>query len=133
MTLYAGLDVGDKATHLCVVDGEGGILWRGACATDPEALAFTLKKHAPGLARVVLETGALSAFLYHGLTRARRAGGVHLRAPCQGRAVGARQTRATRTMPWGWRTSRARVGSSGSISRTVPRISTGPGSRCASS
>jgi hypothetical protein len=24
MTLYAGLDVGDKATHLCVVDGEGG-------------------------------------------------------------------------------------------------------------
>ena len=68
MTLYAGLDVGEKATHLCVVDGEGGILWRGACATDPEALAFTLKKHAPGLARAVLETGALSAFLYHGLT-----------------------------------------------------------------
>ncbi len=68
MTLYAGLDVGDKATHLCVVDGEGGILWRGACATDPEALAFTLRKRAPGLARAVLETGALSAFLHHGLT-----------------------------------------------------------------
>jgi transposase len=67
MTLYAGLDVGDKATHLCVVDGEGAILWRGACATDPEALAFTLRKHAPGLTRAVLETGALSAFLYHGL------------------------------------------------------------------
>lgn len=67
MTLYAGLDVGEKATHLCVVDGEGSVLWRGACATDPETLAFTLKRHAPGLARVVLETGALSAFLYHGL------------------------------------------------------------------
>ncbi len=67
MTLYAGLDVGEKATHLCVVDGEGGVVWRGACATDPEMLAFTLGKHAPGLARVVPETGALSAFLYHGL------------------------------------------------------------------
>ncbi len=67
MTLYAGLDVGDKATHLCVVDGEGGILWRGACATDPETLAFTLKKHAPGLVRAVLEAGPLSAFLFHGL------------------------------------------------------------------
>ena len=68
MTLYAGLDVGEKATDLCVVDGEGVILWRGACATDPETLAFTLKKHAPGLTRAVLETGALSAFLYKGLT-----------------------------------------------------------------
>jgi transposase len=67
MTLYAGLDVGDKATHLCVVDGDGAILWRGACATDPGALAFTLKKHAPGLVRAVLETGALSAFLHHEL------------------------------------------------------------------
>jgi transposase len=33
----------------------------------PEALTFTLKKHAPGLVRAVLETGALSAFLHHGL------------------------------------------------------------------
>ncbi len=61
MTLYAGLDVGDKATHLCVVNGEGGIVWRGACATDPETLVLILEKHAPGLARVVLETGTLSA------------------------------------------------------------------------
>ncbi len=52
MTLYAGLDVGEKATHLCVVDGEGSILWRGACATDPEALAFTPRRRAPGLVRV---------------------------------------------------------------------------------
>jgi transposase len=34
----------------------------------PEALVFTLEKHAPGLVRAALETGALSAFLYHGLT-----------------------------------------------------------------
>jgi len=68
MGIFAGLDVGDKATHICVVDEEGSIVWRGACATDPEVVAKTLARQAaPGLVRVVLETGALSAFLYHGL------------------------------------------------------------------
>lgn len=67
MTIFAGLDVSDKATHVCVVDGDGVDVWRGMCATDPEALADTLKRHALGLSRVVLETGSLSAFLYHGL------------------------------------------------------------------
>jgi transposase len=67
MTIYAGLDVSDKSTHICVVDGDGKIVWRGVCATDPEVLSQTLRKHAPGLVRVVLETGSLSAFLYHGL------------------------------------------------------------------
>jgi transposase len=43
MTIYAGLDVSDKTTHICVVDGDGGLM------------------------RVVLETGPLSTFLYHGL------------------------------------------------------------------
>jgi transposase len=67
MTIYAGLDVSDKTTHVCVVDGAGGLVWRGECATDPEVLAKTLRRHAPGLIRVVLETGPLSTFLYHGL------------------------------------------------------------------
>ena len=65
--VYAGLDVSDKSTHVCVMDGSGVVLWAGACATDPEVIAKTLKSRAPGLARVVLETGPLSAFLYHGL------------------------------------------------------------------
>ena len=34
--VYVGLDVSDKSTHLCVVDGSGAIMWSGACATDPE-------------------------------------------------------------------------------------------------
>ena len=42
--VYAGLDVSDKATHLCVVDGDGKVLWREVCATDPQALATMLKK-----------------------------------------------------------------------------------------
>jgi len=65
--VYAGLDVSDKSTHVCVMDGSGVVLWAGACATDPEVIAKTLKSRAPGLVRVVLETGPLSAFLYHGL------------------------------------------------------------------
>jgi transposase len=54
MTIFAGLDVSDKATHVCVVDSEGTDVWRGACATDPGALADTLKRHAPGLSRITV-------------------------------------------------------------------------------
>ncbi|MDB5576809.1 MAG: family transposase, partial [Bradyrhizobium sp.] len=67
MKIFAALDVSDKSTHVCVVDGDGAIMWRGVCATDPAVLATTLERHAPGLERVVMETGPLSAFLYHGL------------------------------------------------------------------
>lgn len=65
--VYAALDVSDKATQVCVVDGSGGVVWNGACPSDPEAIARTLKARARGARRVVLETGPLSAFLYHGL------------------------------------------------------------------
>lgn len=65
--VYVGLDVSDKSTHLCVVDVSGDVVWSGACATDPEVIARTLKVRAPGRQRVILETGPLSAFLYHGL------------------------------------------------------------------
>ena len=67
MTIFAGLDVSDKTTHICAVDGAGEPVWRGVCATDPQALADMLAKRCPGMTRVVLETGSLSAFLYHGL------------------------------------------------------------------
>lgn len=67
MTIYAGLDVSDKTTHVCVVDGEGVVVRRDVVASDPEVLAKWLKRHCPSLVRVVLETGALSTFLYHGL------------------------------------------------------------------
>lgn len=68
MGIYAGLDVSDKSTHICLVDEAGAVAWRGVCATDPQVLAQTLGKRCPDVTRVVLETGALSAFLYHGLS-----------------------------------------------------------------
>lgn len=68
MTIYAGLDVSDKTTHVCVVDADGAVVKRDVVASDPDLLAKWLGKHCPGLVRVVLETGPLSTFLYHGLT-----------------------------------------------------------------
>lgn len=67
MTIYAGLDVSDKTTHVCVVDVEGTVVRRDVVASDPDVLAKWLNKHCKGLVRVVLETGPLSTFLYHGL------------------------------------------------------------------
>src|SRR4051794_32883410 len=64
---YTGLDISDKTTHICVVDEVGAIVWRGVCATDPQVLAETLSKRCRDVVRVVLETGSLSSYLYHGL------------------------------------------------------------------
>lgn len=36
MSIYAGLDVSDKATHVCVVDIEGKVVRRDVIASDPE-------------------------------------------------------------------------------------------------
>lgn len=67
MTSYAGLDVSQQETHVCVVHSQGGVLFRGVCATDPQALGAMLERHAPKLERAVLETGAMAAWLVHGL------------------------------------------------------------------
>ena len=57
MAIFTGLDVSDKTTHLCVVDGEGAIAWRGVCATDPDVIAKTLERHGRGVARVMGRSG----------------------------------------------------------------------------
>ena len=53
MTIYAGLDVSDKTTHICVVDDAGAIVRRDVVASDPEVLAKWLAKHCADLTRVV--------------------------------------------------------------------------------
>jgi transposase len=93
--VYAGLDVSDKSTHVCVVDGSGGVVWSGSCATDPEVIARTLKSRAPGLVRVILETGPLSAFLYHGLIER----GVAVTCVCARHAKGVLSARINKSDP----------------------------------
>ncbi len=39
ISISAGLDVSDKATHVCVVDAEGVVLRREVMASDPSVLA----------------------------------------------------------------------------------------------
>jgi hypothetical protein len=38
MTSYAGFDVAEQATHVCVVDEAGKVVFRGVCRTEPAAL-----------------------------------------------------------------------------------------------
>jgi transposase len=93
--VYAGLDVSDKSTHICVVDEAGAIAWRGACATDPQVLAETLGRQCPDVSRVVLETGALSTFLYHGLIER----GVPAECICARHAKGVLSVRVNKSDP----------------------------------
>jgi transposase len=67
MTSYAGLDVSQQETQVCVVAVGGTVLFEGRCATEPDAIARLLAEHAPDLERAVLETGALSGWLTTGL------------------------------------------------------------------
>jgi transposase len=93
--VYAGLDISDKSTHVCVVNGSGDVVWSGACATDPGVIAKTLKARAPGLGRVVLETGTLSSFLYHGLVER----GVPVTCICARHAKGVLSARVNKSDP----------------------------------
>lgn len=67
MAHYAGLDISDKDTAIHVVDDNGKLVWRGKRASEPEVLAAALRRHAPELVRVGLETGQLAPWLYHSL------------------------------------------------------------------
>lgn len=67
MSQYVGLDVSLKETSVCVLDGSGQVMWRGTCKATPEAMAATVRKRAPVAERVVLESGTLSTWHWHGL------------------------------------------------------------------
>jgi hypothetical protein len=68
MTQYIGLDVSLKETKLHVLDEAGNRIWRGLCATDPTAIAAAVRRYAPMAARIGLETGPLTTWLWTPLT-----------------------------------------------------------------
>ncbi|MES1985877.1 MAG: hypothetical protein V4461_13070 [Pseudomonadota bacterium] len=45
MSIYAGLDVSDKTTHVCVVDSEGAVLRREVLASDPDVISKWLGRN----------------------------------------------------------------------------------------
>ena len=50
MEQYVGLDVSQKETAICVIDGSGARLWEGTCQSTPEVIAGVLMPLALGCA-----------------------------------------------------------------------------------
>src|SRR4051812_23797197 len=70
MPHYVGWDVSPKTIAICVVDEQGGRLWRGFCVTDPGAISARISKYGGVDAKVGIETGAMTPWLVHGLRSA---------------------------------------------------------------
>lgn len=67
--LYAGLDVADKTTAICVIDAQGKVVLEASTATTPEAITATLKPFRRRLKAVAQEAGGKSAWLHRELLR----------------------------------------------------------------
>ena len=64
MKHYVGLDVSLKLTAICIVDRTGKIEREGVVTSDPDTIAAFVKSHAPHVARIGLEAGATSTWLW---------------------------------------------------------------------
>ncbi len=64
---YVGLDMSKDATQVCVVGRDGRIRWQGKVPTDPDALARSIRRRAPGASLVGLEMGAMAGWLWRGM------------------------------------------------------------------
>ena len=67
MEHYAGIDVSLESASVCVVDGTGRVVREAKVPSEPEALASWFGGLGLELARVGLEAGPLSQWLYAGL------------------------------------------------------------------
>jgi transposase len=66
---YVGLDVSLEQTSLCVVDNSGKTVWQGKCSSRPEVIAAAVRARAPQAVRIGFESGPLSSWHWHELTR----------------------------------------------------------------
>jgi transposase len=64
MDHYAGIDVSLECSSVCVVDASGKIVREGKVASEPEALIAWFDSLGLSLARIGLEAGPLSQWLY---------------------------------------------------------------------
>jgi transposase len=70
MDHYAGIDVSLEYSSVCVVDGSGKIVREAKVASEPEALISWFGELGLELARIGLEAGPLSHWLYAALKKA---------------------------------------------------------------
>jgi transposase len=67
MEHYVGIDVSLERSSVCVVDGTGKIVVEAKVVSEPEALIAWLRRQPFTLARIGLEAGPLSQWLFAGL------------------------------------------------------------------
>jgi transposase len=70
MEHYAGIDVSLESASICVVDGSGRIVREAKVASEPKALIAWFGGLGFELARIGLEAGPLSQWLYAGMREA---------------------------------------------------------------
>jgi transposase len=67
MEHYAGIDVSLESSSVCVVDAAGRVVREAKVASEPEALVGWFHRLGVELARIGLEAGPLSQWLYAGM------------------------------------------------------------------
>jgi transposase len=70
MDHYAGIDVSLEFSSVCIVDAKGTIVKEMKVASDPDALVLFFQGLGFPIARIGLEAGLLSQWLFAGLTQA---------------------------------------------------------------
>ena len=70
MEHYAGIDVSLELSSVCVVDAAGRIIRETKVASEPEALLGWFRGLSVAMARIGLEVGPLSQWLYAGMREA---------------------------------------------------------------
>jgi transposase len=70
MEYYAGIDVSLESSSICVVDTTGRIVREAKVASEPEALTAWCKGLGFDIARIGLEAGPLSQWLFAGMKQA---------------------------------------------------------------
>src|SRR5262249_33024394 len=70
MEYYAGIDVSLEQSSVCVVDGAGRVVREAKVPSEPEALIRFFDQLGVVVARIGLEAGPLSQWLYAGVTKA---------------------------------------------------------------
>jgi transposase len=69
MKYYAGLDISNKETSICIVDQNNDIVKEGKVLSDPASINRYLKKSSLQFEAIGLEAGALSHWLATGLQK----------------------------------------------------------------
>ena len=64
MEQYAGLDVSLDSASVCIVDAQGKIVKEAKVACEPEVLIAWFAAHGTPMARIGLEAGPLSQWLF---------------------------------------------------------------------